>query len=155
MGVPSLGWKDSLEKDMATDSSILAWRNPWTQEPGGPQSIGSRRVRCDRSDLACMHHLYFLFCKLRSCLNYFSVLLWSPYGSKELYFWKEIDVAYDIICKPFLQFIVVFWFSLYVSWPDDSSNFHAIEFAFFSGLYCPWWGWGSTTHGPMGFPRCL
>ena len=39
-----LGWEDSLEKGMATHSSILAWRIPWTKEPGGLQSIGSQRV---------------------------------------------------------------------------------------------------------------
>ena len=38
--VPSLGWKDSLEKGMATYSSVLAWRIPWREEPGGPQSMG-------------------------------------------------------------------------------------------------------------------
>ena len=43
--VQSLGQKDSLEEDMATHSSILAWRIPWTEEPGGPQSMGSQRVR--------------------------------------------------------------------------------------------------------------
>ena len=42
--VRSLGWEDSLEKDMATHSSILAWRIPWTEEPGGLQSMGSQRV---------------------------------------------------------------------------------------------------------------
>ena len=42
--VPSLGWGDSLEKGMATHSSILAWRIPWTGEPGGLQSMGSQRV---------------------------------------------------------------------------------------------------------------
>ena len=36
--VQSLGWEDPLEKKMATDSSILAWRIPWTEEPGGLQS---------------------------------------------------------------------------------------------------------------------
>ena len=40
----SLGWEDLLEKDMATHSSILAWRIPWTEEPGGLQSMGSQRV---------------------------------------------------------------------------------------------------------------
>ena len=39
-----LGWEDSLEKEMATHSSILAWRIPWTEEPGGLQSMGSQRV---------------------------------------------------------------------------------------------------------------
>ena len=45
--VRSLGWEDSLEKEMATHSSILAWRIPWTEEPGGLQSMGSPRVRHD------------------------------------------------------------------------------------------------------------
>ena len=42
--VQSLGWDDALEKGMATYSSILAWRIPWTEEPGRPQSMGSQRV---------------------------------------------------------------------------------------------------------------
>ena len=42
--VPSLGWKDPLEKGMATHSSILAWKIPWTEEPNGLQSMGSQRV---------------------------------------------------------------------------------------------------------------
>ena len=53
--VRSLGWEDSLEEGMATHSSILAWRIPWTEEPGRPHSIGSYRVRHHWSDLACMH----------------------------------------------------------------------------------------------------
>ena len=40
----SLGWEDPLEKEMATHFSILAWRIPWTEEPGGLQSTGSQRV---------------------------------------------------------------------------------------------------------------
>ena len=43
--VQSLGWEDPLEKEMASHSSILAWRIPWTEEPGGLQPIGSQRVR--------------------------------------------------------------------------------------------------------------
>ena len=45
MGVRSLGQEDPLEKEMATHSSILAWEIPWTEEPGGLQSMGSQRVR--------------------------------------------------------------------------------------------------------------
>ena len=45
--VQSLGWEDSLEKEMATHSSILAWKIPWTEEPGGLQSMGLQRVRHD------------------------------------------------------------------------------------------------------------
>ena len=43
-GVRSLGQKDPLEKEMATHSSLLAWRIPWTEEPGGLQSMGHERV---------------------------------------------------------------------------------------------------------------
>ena len=45
--VRSLGQEDPLEKEMATHSSILAWRIPWTEEPGGLQSMGSQRVGLD------------------------------------------------------------------------------------------------------------
>ena len=45
--VQPLGWEDPLEKGMATHSSILAWRIPWTEEPGGVQSMRSQRVGHD------------------------------------------------------------------------------------------------------------
>ena len=45
--VPSLGWDNPLEKEMAIHSSTLAWRIPWTEEPGRPQSVGSQRVGHD------------------------------------------------------------------------------------------------------------
>ena len=45
--VPSLGQEDSLEKEMAIHFSILTWRLPWTEEPGGLRSMGSPRVRHD------------------------------------------------------------------------------------------------------------
>ena len=45
--VQSLGQKDPLEKEMATHSSILAWRIPWTEEPGRLQTMGSQRVKHD------------------------------------------------------------------------------------------------------------
>ena len=44
MGFDSLGWEDPLEEGMATHSSVLAWRIPWTEEPGGPQSMGSQEL---------------------------------------------------------------------------------------------------------------
>ena len=55
MHIWSLGQEDPLEEVMATPSSILAWRMPWTEEPGGLQSIASQRVGHDWSDLACIH----------------------------------------------------------------------------------------------------
>ena len=46
--VQSLGWEDPLEEGMATHCSILAWRMPWTEEPGGLQFMRSQRVGHDR-----------------------------------------------------------------------------------------------------------
>ena len=54
----SLGWEDPLEKEMETFSSILAWRIPWTEEPGGLQSTGSQRVGRD-SDFTFTFHFHF------------------------------------------------------------------------------------------------
>ena len=45
--VQSLGWEDPLEKEMATHSSIIAWKISWTEEPGELQSMGSQRVGHD------------------------------------------------------------------------------------------------------------
>jgi len=45
--IQSLGWEDPLEKGMATQCNILAWRIPWTQGPGQLQSMGSKRVDHD------------------------------------------------------------------------------------------------------------
>ena len=47
MQVQSLGWEDPLEEEMATHSSILAWRIPWTEEPDALQSMGLQRVGHD------------------------------------------------------------------------------------------------------------
>ena len=52
--VQSLGREDPLEKEMATHSSIHAWKIPWAEEPGGLQSMGSQRVGHD-----CVTSLYF------------------------------------------------------------------------------------------------
>ena len=54
--VRSLGQEDLLEKETATHSSILAWRIPWTEEPGGLQSMGSQTVGHD-----CATNFLFLF----------------------------------------------------------------------------------------------
>ena len=45
--VPSLGWDDPLEKEMATHFSILAWEIPWTEKPGGLESMGLQRIGHD------------------------------------------------------------------------------------------------------------
>ena len=48
--VQSLGWEDPLEKEIETHSSVLAWRIPWTEEPGGLQSMGSQNIQTQLSD---------------------------------------------------------------------------------------------------------
>ena len=53
--VQPLGWENLLEKKMTTHSNILAWKIPWTEEPGRLQSMGSKRVGHDGSDLAHMN----------------------------------------------------------------------------------------------------
>ena len=58
--VCSMGWEDSLKKGMATYSSILAWRIPWTEEPGGLQFMGSQRVRHDWMAHTFTFHLFQL-----------------------------------------------------------------------------------------------
>ena len=45
--VQSLGWEDPLKKEMEAHSSVLAWRIPWTEEPGGLQFTGLQRIRRD------------------------------------------------------------------------------------------------------------
>ena len=50
MQVRSLGQEDSLEKEMATHSSILAWEIPWTEDLGGLQSMGSQKIPTQLSD---------------------------------------------------------------------------------------------------------
>jgi len=50
--VPSLGQEDPLEQGTATHCGILAWRIPWTEEPGGLQSVGSQRVTTEATEHA-------------------------------------------------------------------------------------------------------
>ena len=57
--VRSLGWEDLLTNEMATHSSILAWEIPWTEDPGGLQSMGSERVGHDL--VTKQQHIYSSF----------------------------------------------------------------------------------------------
>ena len=72
-----IGVRSILEKEMATHSSILAWRIPWTEEPGGLLSMESHRVRHNGSDLACMHALEK---EMATCS---SILAWRIPGTEE------------------------------------------------------------------------
>ena len=67
----------NLEKEMATHSSVLAWRILWTEEPGGLLSTGSHRVRQDWSNLACMHALE------KEMATHYSILAWRIPGTED------------------------------------------------------------------------
>ena len=67
----SLGLKDPLEKEIATHSSIVSWRIPWTEEPGGLRSIGSHRVIHDWATNIFISH--FHGCMLICLLVYISI----------------------------------------------------------------------------------
>ena len=67
----------ALEKEMATHSSILAWRILWTEEPGGLLSMGSHRVGHDWSNLACMHALE------KEMATHSSILAWRVLWTEE------------------------------------------------------------------------
>ena len=56
--VQFLGWEDPLEKEMAPHSSILAWKIPWTEEPGRLQSMGSQGVGHDRATSLAKYRKY-------------------------------------------------------------------------------------------------
>ena len=85
--VRSLGWEDPLEKGTATHSTILAWRIPWTEEAGGPQSMGSYRVGRDWATNA------FTF----SCLFY-SVFQMPDYPETRVG-WELPFLQYEFMCK--------------------------------------------------------
>ena len=110
---------------MATNSSILAWRIPWTEEPGGLQSIGSQRVRHNWSNLAGTQTTWDLvaFC---FGLQYFV----------EIITWRDQDhlccVKYNEGRKNFNQHVSV-------NTPSKTNN---------RQIGSPWWssGWGSTCH---------
>jgi len=65
MWVQSLGWEDPLEKEMATHSSILAWKIPQTEEPGGHPSMGSQRAG---PDLATKQQSHVNFTSIKKML---------------------------------------------------------------------------------------
>ena len=91
-----LGWEDPLEKEMATHSSILAWEIPWTEEPGGLQSIGVAKSRTQLSSWAGIYtfslysftskckYIFILFywsvIDLQCCVNYWCTEKWFSYS---------------------------------------------------------------------------
>ena len=95
--VQSLGWDDPLEKGTAILSSILAWRIPWTEEPGKLQSMGSQRIRHDRAtftaplendlEISYKTNIHLLYVQKISLLCFYlrEVKPYVPTNSKQLY----------------------------------------------------------------------
>ena len=67
MWIQSLGQEDPLEEGMAAHSSIIAWRIPWSEEPGGPQSLASQRV--GRKKVETTSQLGFVCCEAGKDVN--------------------------------------------------------------------------------------
>ena len=87
--VQSLGWEDLLEKEMATHSSIHAWKIPWTEEPGRLQSMGSQRVRHDWATSLSLFKFVIAFlprskCLLISWLRSMSAVILEPRKIKSI-----------------------------------------------------------------------
>ena len=118
------GREDPLEAEMATHSSILTWRIPWTEEPGGLQSVESQRIQLQRhnwSDLACMHtrksiadeqqhKLFQFFPSLIFCMSLLAILhcilsihvLHMSYLSLDLWV-MEVPIKFKLIVKYFVH----------------------------------------------------
>ena len=88
----SLAWEDPLEKEMATHSSILAWRIPWTEEPGGLQSMGSQRV--GHGWVADTNTLYHI----ELCVHSDLTLLWYDHGDYYRIIWGIMNTSHRLSC---------------------------------------------------------
>ena len=89
--VQSLGREDPLEKGMATHSSILAWRIPWTEEPGGLQSLGSKRVG---------HNWATDTFTLKITSKCFQSLSFLPFRKKNLVFASIFLLSWSLLIDP-------------------------------------------------------
>ena len=78
--IPSLGWEDPLEKEMAIHSSTIAWKIPWTEEPGRLQSMGLQRVGHDWATSPSPLHIFKQYAVLIClCLNFIKIVSYYTY----------------------------------------------------------------------------
>ena len=107
----TLGWEDPLEKEMETHSTVLSWKIPWTEAPGGLQSLGSRRVR---------HDWEFMQMTLVVGLSYMAFIMLKCISSTLnllTFFLSCMDTElYKIlcICCRFLSFTVLMWYIIFI-----------------------------------------
>ena len=101
----TLGWEDPLEKGVTTYSSILAWRIPWTEEPGGLQSMGLQGVRQDWATNTHTHtHTHTATYWLRN-LGYVISSPWAPVSS----LLKDKILTISYICYVIVQLLSCVW----------------------------------------------
>ena len=117
MWVWSLGQKDPQEEGMATHSSILAWRIPWTEESGGLQSMGLQRVGHNWTNLACTHALRDLRNTNPTILSRISL-----YGFKPITDGCESWTVKKAECQRIDVFELWCWGTLRVPWTTRRSN---------------------------------
>ena len=86
--VQPLDWQNPLDEEMATHPNFLAWRIPWTEEPGRLLSTWSQRARCGRSDLACTHIAFNSEGVLFHCLEFCDFCL-IPLPSRDIQKWNK------------------------------------------------------------------
>ena len=152
--VRSLGWEDPLEEGMAIHGSILAWRIPWTEEPGGLQSIGSQRIRhvsckSDPCNLARMqesprtiHPFLYRSWEVTWGHKDFTSAFWLPQFTAEKTEAQKVNFIQSYIVKgqAALEFSVLMW--------DLQGCFfyclHNHSFLFFLGG-----GWGGEAICPV------
>ena len=115
--VRSLGWEDTLEKEMATHSSTLPWKIPWTEESGRPQSMGSQRVRHDGVTLLLLFRKSWLTLVLDWVKLCSDLTLTLP-----RFFSGSLQKAWDIVQPPW-KIWAKSWF--YSWW---SMNWHGTGF---------------------------
>ena len=129
-----LGWEDPLEKEMATHSSILAWRIPWTEEPGGLQSTGSQRVGPDWATFTSGDISGGLFCSY----NHYTIRLF-PLLNHMVIFWIVLrkphcwhNTASDLRRKKCLTVLLILYknnnFGRWILVVVECNNWHILRF---------------------------
>ena len=133
--IQSLGWEDPLEEEMATHSSILAWRILWTEEPGGPRSIGSKRVRHDlgtkhalvwsrsvkqncvlNPQFGCCHCvcvLFIYFLCVCMCFKYTFMFI-SFFAYLCFFFFKVAILIYNLCTIQLIYLFILLFFKIFI-----------------------------------------
>ena len=123
MWIRSLGWEHPLEEGMANQCSILAWRIPWTQDPGRLQSMGSQRIRHDQATKLnhCSVHLKLTHCyKLMLCVCVCLCVCAHMLNCVQLFVTPQIVARQAPLSMEFSR--QEYWSELPFSTPEDLPN---------------------------------